>query len=212
MTALVEDDNYKVGPFLDADGKPTQVTLNADGSLPIASAAVVGGAVTVADGADANAGTTTDAAVTAGNSGTESAKLRAISRDLGALLALTPPATTKVASVQTASSGSTAILTSASEKKFRLTGYILSLSAEAEKASAGLLTVKLLDVAASMGIEHKFYVPGTSASANPGHFTTGFIPLGRGLLQAAANTALNVNLSAALTAGNVCVTVVGDEE
>ncbi len=44
-----------------------------------------GGASTIADGADANAGTTTDAAVAAGAAGTMAAKLRSLSRDLANL-------------------------------------------------------------------------------------------------------------------------------
>lgn len=51
-----------------------------------------GGAVTVANGADVAQGNTADAAVAAGAAGTVSAKLRAISRDIGAFLARLPAA------------------------------------------------------------------------------------------------------------------------
>lgn len=50
-----------------------------------ASAGGGGGATTIADGADATQGLIADAVVTAGASGTQSAKLRAISRDIGTI-------------------------------------------------------------------------------------------------------------------------------
>lgn len=49
-----------------------------------------GGAVTVADGADVNAGATTDIAVAAGAAGTIAAKVRRLTADLGALILQIP--------------------------------------------------------------------------------------------------------------------------
>jgi len=58
------------------------VLVNTDGNLYNASGGGGGGAVTIADGADVNAGDTTDAAVTGDNTGTLSAKLRGINKIL----------------------------------------------------------------------------------------------------------------------------------
>lgn len=58
----------------------------------VASGAGGGDAVSVSDGADANAGTTTDAVVAAGAAGTMSAKLRRLTTDIGTLIGVVPAA------------------------------------------------------------------------------------------------------------------------
>lgn len=69
-----------------SDGSSARQTysVDIDGNYVVGTGGGGGGAVSVSDGADAAQGFTTDAAVVAGAAGTVSAKLRAISRDMGA--------------------------------------------------------------------------------------------------------------------------------
>ena len=92
MANLPQDDNYKLSMFVDASGKATAVQLDSSGNLPVASAAIVGGAVTVANGADTTQGALADAMVAGGATGSVSAKLRRLTNDLAALIAGQPAA------------------------------------------------------------------------------------------------------------------------
>lgn len=76
--------------YVDANGNFQPAT--AASGLPVAGGGGGGGggAVTVADGADVTQGAIADAAVAAGAAGTDSAKLRAISRDMGTVAANIP--------------------------------------------------------------------------------------------------------------------------
>lgn len=107
--------------------------------------------------------------------------------------------------------GSTALWTPATGKKFRVMRYMLELTGNAIQAAAGVVTVTLYDAAAAMNIVHSLYVPG-AASNNLGGYNPGWFDLGNGVVSAAANNVLNVNLSAALTGGGLRVTVCGTEE
>lgn len=77
-----------------ATGKATHVTAT-NHALDVNGSGGGGGAVTVADGADVAEGATTDAAVTAGATGTVSGKLRTISADLSSVKANQTNATQK---------------------------------------------------------------------------------------------------------------------
>lgn len=107
--------------------------------------------------------------------------------------------------------GSTAVWTPATGKKFRLMGYSMAITGNAIQATAGNLEAVLLDAAAAVGIGSSIFVPAVSlnvlglVSLNP-------IALGNGYLSAAANNALNVNLSTALTGGEIRINVWGTEE
>lgn len=84
--------NY-VLPFRNQAGKAAQVQLSATGGIPVVNpdgttitgGGAGGGPATIADGADAAEGATTDAAVTAGSTGTVSGKLRQISSDVSSV-------------------------------------------------------------------------------------------------------------------------------
>lgn len=112
-------------------------------------------------------------------------------------------------SMQATSSGSTAVWSPASGKKFRLQQFRVQVTANATLGAAGVLTVELLDSATNLNITHDIYLP-TSGTTNS--YDSGWVNLGSGLQSAAANNVLNVNLSAALTSGNVRVTAGGIEE
>lgn len=113
----------------------------------------------------------------------------------------------------TSASGSTAIWTPASGKKFRLMRFKIQVTDSATIAVAGLLTIALLDSATDLGLSHILAVPTTGGGANAiQDYDSGWIDLGNGKLSSAANNPLNVNLSVALTAGVVNVIVCGTEE
>jgi hypothetical protein len=124
---------------------------------------------------------------------------------------------TIVKTVQTAANGSTALWTPTSGKKFRLMRMTVQVSANSTLAARGILTVKLLDSAADLNITADVYLGQTAIAADtnpqPVELLGGrWIDLGNGLLSAAANNVLNVNLSAALTNGAVRVICCGTEE
>lgn len=76
-------------------GKHLQLVafLNKDGTINSGASSGGGGAVTIADGADTNAGTTTDVATAAGAVGTLSAKLRYVTQELATIAAILAAAT-----------------------------------------------------------------------------------------------------------------------
>lgn len=117
------------------------------------------------------------------------------------------------ATVETAANWSTAIVTSSVSKKLRLLAYQIMVTQDAATTSGADFVIKILDVAADLKLYMSLYVPAASVTTNAGMITTGWITLGKfGILMAATNTALNVNLSAALSAGKVRVNVAYTEE
>ncbi len=118
--------------------------------------------------------------------------------------------------VQATASGNTALWTPTSGKKFRLMRFNIQLTANAVLASAAVLTVTFQDATTGIPITYDFYVGQVALTGATALFIageeTGLIDLGNGVLSAAVNNVLNVNLSATLTSGNVRVTVAGTEE
>ena len=109
--------------------------------------------------------------------------------------------------------GNTAVWTPTSGKKFRLMRFMLVLTDEAARAAAGDITVKFQDATTDIGIGLPVYVPAAAIAAPIGEaWSSGWIDIGNGYLSAAANNVLNVNLSAALTAGTFGVIAAGTEE
>jgi hypothetical protein len=105
--------------------------------------------------------------------------------------------------------GNTAIWTPTAGKKFRLMRVTMKLTNSATLATAGNLLAQLFDGAAGViGIANNWFV---GASGNAQHQSYNF-DLGNGYLSSAANNVLNANLSAALTAGLLSITVAGTEE
>jgi len=113
--------------------------------------------------------------------------------------------------VTVTAAGISAVWTPTIGFKFRLMGYSIEITGNAIQAVAGNFEITLLDAAAAIGIGSSLYVPAAalnifgSNALNP-------INIGNGYLSDLANNALNVNLSAALTGGEIRVTVWGTEE
>ena len=115
---------------------------------------------------------------------------------------------TKVASA----SGSTAVWTPVSGKRFRLMGYEIGATANIATSSGGIIEAILLDSATAIGVGISFYAPSAAGSADGPNDRIGPINIGDGVLSAADNNVLNVSLSAALSSGEIRVTVWGIEE
>jgi hypothetical protein len=113
-------------------------------------------------------------------------------------------------------SGDSALWTPAAGKRFRLQRFIVQVPANVSLAARGVLTIKLRDGATDLNLTFDVFLgqtaPVETASSEQPNFDTGWIDLGEGILSAAANNVLNINLSAALSAGNVRVTCCGTEE
>jgi hypothetical protein len=109
-------------------------------------------------------------------------------------------------------SGDTAVWTPAGGKKFRLMRYQIQVTADAAQASGGDIDIILRDASTGLAASFSVYVPGTAGTTFGNTASTGWIDLGNGILSAAANNVLNVNLGAALTAGKIRVVACGTEE
>lgn len=118
---------------------------------------------------------------------------------------------TVVKTVAATASGNTALWTPTSGKKFRLQRYRVELSGDATISGGGVLTVKFQDATTDVPVAHSVYVPSVAANLLAG-WQSGWIDLGNGVLSAAANNVLNVNLSAALASGTCRVVACGTEE
>jgi hypothetical protein len=119
------------------------------------------------------------------------------------------PTTVRTAAVT--ATGTTTLWTPAGGKKFRLMRALVLLAGNAATAGGAVLTVELRDGATPVGLTYDVYVP-AAGGTTVGGWTPGWVDLGNGVLSAAANNVLGVNLSAALSAGTVRVVVCGTEE
>lgn len=109
-------------------------------------------------------------------------------------------------------SGDTAVWTPASGKKFQLQRFQLFLTANAATSSGAVITVKLRDATTTTGIEIPVYVPAAGGTLLGG-WQSGWIDIGPyGYRSSTNNNVLNVNLSAALSAGSLGVVACGTEE
>lgn len=127
--------------------------------------------------------------------------------------ALRTPTTFKT--VSATATGNTALWTPTAGKKFRLMRYIIEVTSNTSLAAAAVLTISMQDSAADIAQTHSVFIPTTAITTGGAPFlVTGWVDLGNGILSAAANNVLNVNLSAALVAagGVVRVTCCGTEE
>jgi hypothetical protein len=114
---------------------------------------------------------------------------------------------------QATASGSSPLWTPTAGKKFRLLRYCIFVTGNAIQTAAGVITIKLLDSAADIAQDHDVYIPSAALNTNGTLYSSGWIDLGNiGILSAAINNVLNINLSAALTGGNVRVISGGTEE
>lgn len=104
--------------------------------------------------------------------------------------------------------GATALWTPAAGKSFRVLGFVIVPSGGL--AAAGPQVISLQDGGASFGIDIQTYLP-IAASVVAQSPICVSLP-GNGYLSAAPGNVLSVNLSAAVTAGAVSVSVWGTEE
>jgi hypothetical protein len=125
---------------------------------------------------------------------------------------LRTPSTFKT--VTATASGNTALWTPTSGKKFRLMGLLVELTADATLAAAATFHITLQDTAAAMnlGWSARVGTTGATTTTTANIIEAGWSDFGNGFLSAAANNVLNLNLSAALTAGVVRATAFGTEE
>lgn len=113
--------------------------------------------------------------------------------------------------VQATASGNTALWTPTSGKKFRLMRYRVQVTGNAATSGGAVVTISFQDSATGLPFAHDLFLPSTGGTTMQG-YDSGWIDLGNGYLSTTANNVLNVNLSAALSAGNVRVQVCGTEE
>lgn len=106
--------------------------------------------------------------------------------------------------VLSTAAGATAVWTPAAGKKFRLMGYSISVSGTLAAVAAN--AIQLLDGATV--IARHFAAVAATVTGD----TQIFVDLGQGILSAAANNALSVNIATAFTAGGCAVNVWGTEE
>jgi hypothetical protein len=115
--------------------------------------------------------------------------------------------------VAAAAAGNTAVWTPTAGLWFRLMRYLVEVTGDATQAAGGVLTITLFDGAA--GVTNQVlsvYVPAAALNTHGVLYSSGWITLDNGFRSVAVNNVLNVNLSAALTAGAVRVLACGNEE
>jgi hypothetical protein len=121
------------------------------------------------------------------------------------------PTTTKY--VPSTGGGSWNVWTPASGKKFRCLGGVISLSANAAQASAGIVEFEIRQTATSIGIGVSTFIPAAAKTDTPGGWIWPFLFPGNGYLSTAADAILRGFTSGAgLTTGEWGVSVWGCEE
>lgn len=115
-----------------------------------------------------------------------------------------------VKTVAATASGNTALWQPGSGNRWRLQRVKIDLSGDAAIDSGGVLTIELRDGSTAIGVTQSPYVPATGGTALGG-WSSGWIDLGNGIQSSANNQDLNVNLSAALTAGTCRVVACGTQ-
>jgi hypothetical protein len=110
-------------------------------------------------------------------------------------------------------SGSTALWTPASGKKFRIMRFMIEVSANTSATTGAVVHVTLLDANTPTNLTHSLFAPTSAVTTTAGNaLVTPWIDLGQGILSATANNVLNISLSAALATGTCRVLVCGTEE
>lgn len=113
-------------------------------------------------------------------------------------------------SIVTTQASNVPVWSPAAGKKFRLMRVWMDVTADAAAATAGPVTISLLDNSTQIGIARSAYVPGTAGSSASWQVTMDLGP--DGYVSSAPNSTLNVLLNRALTSGTVRVVVAGTEE
>lgn len=110
-------------------------------------------------------------------------------------------------------SGDTTLWTPLTGNKFRVLRFKIQFTADAATSGGARITVLLRDATTDIGLGHIVFVPSAGATALNAAYDSGWIDLGQfGYQSTAANAVLNINLSAALSAGLCNVIVAGTEE
>ena len=107
--------------------------------------------------------------------------------------------------------GSTPIWVPAAGNEFRLMRYKIDIPTDALQAVSGDIDIQFYDGLIPMPVAETVYVPAALVAGTAGSWTSGWVDLGQGIVSSAANNALSINLSAALTASKVRVLVAGVE-
>lgn len=143
--------------------------------------------------------------------GLSTVNLPMIFRGDGTYDRLRTPVTFKTAVASAA--GNTAIWTPAAGKRFRLMAYSIEVTGNASMGAAGLNEITLNDAGAAIGQGVSAWFPAAAGTLLGNvQLSGGMRQLGNGVLSAAANNPLQVNLTTALTAGEVRVNAIGTEE
>jgi hypothetical protein len=172
---------------------------------------VAGGAVVGADGGAGAIPIIEISGAAAGSLATTSYAVTAGAGSSTSLSALRSPSIFKT--VQATASGNTTVWTPTSGKKFRLLKLFVEVTDNASLASGAVLTINFQDATTSINISFDVFVPTTAVTTVVGDGLEQELDLGNfGILSAAANNVLNVNLSAALATGNCRVIAMGTEE
>ncbi len=136
------------------------------------------------------------------------------SSDGSLLQILRTPSIFKTTSAPATPAGNTAVWTPAAGKKFRLMRFQITAQGLAATAT-GVVTVSFQDSVSGLTIgTYDVDVPAVSAVVAGVTQVSGWVDLGNGVLSAAANNALNFNISAAGagTIGTYRINVCGTEE
>lgn len=92
-------------------------------------------------------------------------------------------------------------------------GYAVFVSENASIASGAVVTLQFSDASSVLGIAFDTFIPTTAVTTIIGDgFESGPTNIGNGILSAAANNVLNLNVGVALATGTIRVNVWGTEE
>lgn len=110
-------------------------------------------------------------------------------------------------------SGNNDVWTPATNKRFRLMAFLIDVTANAAISGGGaILEIVLQDSTTPIGLGFSLWVPTVTVTTMQGGYTSGWCLLGNGVKSVAQNNALNANLSATLTSGEVRINAIGTEE
>jgi hypothetical protein len=108
--------------------------------------------------------------------------------------------------------GTQAIWTPATGKKFRLMRFKIQITADSAQTTGADVDFDLQDGATSLNLTHTVFIPTAAATVLAGYYESGWIDIGNGYLSTAANNVLNLVFTAVGFAGTVRVITAGNEE
>lgn len=120
------------------------------------------------------------------------------------------PSTFKTA--KATATGTTAVWTPTSGKKFRLMRFKIMITADAHQTSGGEVDFDLQDSSTSINVIHTVFIPTAAGTTLAGWYDSGWVDLGNGILSTTANNVLNLVFTATGFVGAVRVITVGTEE